>query len=54
MQRSDDAEAEAEDGKGAAIDGLVSKGLLDKDSPLFKAAVCIQSRYRGYVVRKVG
>jgi IQ calmodulin-binding motif len=29
------------------------EGELEKDSALYKAAVRIQSRYRGYVVRKV-
>jgi hypothetical protein len=37
-----------EGGEGAS--GL---GPLDKDSALYKAAVRIQSRYRGYVIRKV-
>ena len=31
----------------------LAKGGLDKESALYKAAARIQSRYRGYVVRKV-
>lgn len=38
---------------GQPVNNLVSKGLLDTESPLYRAAVRIQSRYRGYVIRKV-
>lgn len=36
-----------------AVEGLVASGGLDRESPLYRAAVHIQSRYRGYIVRKV-
>jgi len=46
--------AAEEDGEPSiAAEDLVAKGLLEKQSPLYRAAVRIQARYRGYVVRKV-
>ena len=49
--------AEAEEANGekqaGAAESLVAQGLLDKQSSLYRAAVRIQARYRGYVVRKV-
>ncbi len=50
--QDDEVDAKDDSSNSTAIDGLVSKGLLDKSSPLYKAAVRIQARYRGYVVRK--
>ncbi len=45
---------ETEEGEpSGAAEALAAKGLLDKQSPLYRAAVRIQARYRGYVVRKV-
>ena len=43
-----------EDSGGAAVGGVEVRGAPDTDSPLYHAAVRIQSRYRGYLVRKVG
>lgn len=38
---------------GALRQDLPPVNDLDKDSVLYKAAVKIQSRYRGYIIRKV-
>lgn len=53
MQAESNDAAVEDAGNDKPVDDLVSKGLLDQSSPLYKAAVRIQSRYRGYVVRKV-
>ena len=56
VRNAEDEEANGEKGgeeKAGAAESLVAQGLLDKQSSLYKAAVRIQARYRGYVVRKL-
>ena len=40
-------------GVSPEMNELLQRAMADKSSPFYKAAVRIQSRYRGYAVRKV-